>query len=542
MTQSMQCQIVVLTWTATLLGLSHSNVYTSSVKIKNMVLTEENILNSLHTEVINLRNDTALSVFSKFYHHRIPIVKELQNDVHLQAYLKHPNGIYLSIKQFANEYQNLRSALGSQPSPAVQLHLSSIADERDLVGARLSFIRLQKVYSLNASDMIIGNYLGWSGPELDEIDALKIGEAAFTEGHLDLTIQWMYEALAMTKKSEPPIGVGNFEEPVSATGKILALLGRSYLRQGLHEKASEMYTQATYLDPRDDNVIALKHELVNKPHITEAPITDENLQRLCLLQNKLPNNKFDPRLNCVYRQVILPYYRFKQELISVSPYVALFYDVISDLESQSIINFSQAKLKRGMIEFHGKIVKKEYRTSDLSFVTDEEMPMIERLSKRVGDITNLRTVEYKPGESLSAEPFQVVNYGMGGHFSMHYDPLNEITLSRPDMYVQAYQGGNRVATFLIYLSDVEEGGSTVFTKADIAVRPVKNMALFWYSYTPSGEFDTDTVHAGCPVVVGHKWVTNKWMWLYGNTFTRRCGLTQDATQLDIDQHMMKGWA
>uniref|UniRef100_A0A0B7BPV4 Fe2OG dioxygenase domain-containing protein n=4 Tax=Arion vulgaris TaxID=1028688 RepID=A0A0B7BPV4_9EUPU len=167
--------------------------------------------------------------------------------------------------------------------------------------------------------------------------------------------------------------------------------------------------------------------------------------------------------------------------------------------------------------------------------------MIARLSKRVGAITNLCTLQYVPGETLSAEPFQVVNYGMGGYYSMHYDPFDEKTLNRSDMHVESSQGGNRLATFLIYLTDVERGGSTVFTNADVAVRPVKNMALFWYSYKPSGELDTDTLHAGCPVVVGHKWVTNKWMWLYGNTFTRRCGLTQDATQLDIDQHMMKGW-
>ncbi|CAG5114586.1 unnamed protein product, partial [Candidula unifasciata] len=67
------------------------------------------------------------------------------------------------------------------------------------------------------------------------------------------------------------------------------------------------------------------------------------------------------------------------------------------------------------------------------------------------------------------------------------------------------------------------------------------MALFWYNYRPSGKRDLLTFHAACPVVFGQKWVTNKWIYLHANMFKRRCGLTQKATQLDIDQYMVHGW-
>ncbi|CAG5133605.1 unnamed protein product, partial [Candidula unifasciata] len=66
------------------------------------------------------------------------------------------------------------------------------------------------------------------------------------------------------------------------------------------------------------------------------------------------------------------------------------------------------------------------------------------------------------------------------------------------------------------------------------------MAVFWYNVKLSGELDHKTLDGGCPVVVGNKWVFNKWVWKYGNTFTRRCGLTPDATQLDIEPYMRKG--
>ena len=31
------------------------------------------------------------------------------------------------------------------------------------------------------------------------------------------------------------------------------------------------------------------------------------------------------------------------------------------------------------------------------------------------------------------------------------------------------------------------------------------MALFWYNVNPNLELDPLTLHAGCPVLKGHKW-------------------------------------
>ena len=33
----------------------------------------------------------------------------------------------------------------------------------------------------------------------------------------------------------------------------------------------------------------------------------------------------------------------------------------------------------------------------------------------------------------------------------------------------------------------------------------QNAAAFWYNAKPSGEFDKNTQHAGCPVLLGEKW-------------------------------------
>ena len=77
-----------------------------------------------------------------------------------------------------------------------------------------------------------------------------------------------------------------------------------------------------------------------------------------------------------------------------------------------------------------------------------------------------------------AEQFQVLNYGMGGEYKPHND------------------GMGRIATFMIYLNDVKEGGATVFTRAGVTVKPRRNAAVLWYNYLPSGEEDDRTQHAG----------------------------------------------
>ena len=97
----------------------------------------------------------------------------------------------------------------------------------------------------------------------------------------------------------------------------------------------------------------------------------------------------------------------------------------------------------------------------------------------------------------TAEDFQVANYGIGGHYIPHVDYAGDS---------KAFKNkGNRIATFMMYLSDVELGGYTVFTEIGVKVKPLKGSAVFWFNLKKNGDGDRRTRHAACPVIIGNKW-------------------------------------
>ena len=100
----------------------------------------------------------------------------------------------------------------------------------------------------------------------------------------------------------------------------------------------------------------------------------------------------------------------------------------------------------------------------------------------------------------TSEELQIASYGIGGY----YDPHLDGGMRREDAFVVWPHQGNRMATWLSYASDVELGGATVFTKANLTLYPQKGSAAFWHNLLNNGEIDERTWHAACPVLSGTK--------------------------------------
>ena len=73
-----------------------------------------------------------------------------------------------------------------------------------------------------------------------------------------------------------------------------------------------------------------------------------------------------------------------------------------------------------------------------------------------------------------------------------------------------------------YLSDVPAGGYTAFPFIGTFVKPKKQSMVIWWNMDKSGGYDILTKHGGCPVMVGNKWILNKWVRAYPQMFRRPC--------------------
>ncbi|KAK6051676.1 oxidoreductase, 2OG-Fe(II) oxygenase family protein [Cooperia oncophora] len=236
-----------------------------------------------------------------------------------------------------------------------------------------------------------------------------------------------------------------------------------------------------------------------------------------LCRNEVPvSPKEISKLYCYYKRdrPFLVYAPIKVEIKRFNPLAVLFKEVVSDDEIEVIQELAKPKLARATVHdaATGNLITATYRISKSAWLKGWEDEVVDRVNKRLDMMTNL--------EMETAEELQIANYGIGGHYDPHFDHARKEETKSFD----SLGTGNRIATALFYMSQPVHGGATVFTDIKSTVMPTKNDALFWYNLLKQGDGDVRTRHAACPVLVGVKWVSNKWIHERGNEFRRRCGV------------------
>ncbi|XP_028164103.1 prolyl 4-hydroxylase subunit alpha-1-like [Ostrinia furnacalis] len=405
----------------------------------------------------------------------------------------------------------------------------------DLTGAAQALTRLQETYKLDVSELSKGvlNGVIYSTP-MTAADCYELAMVLYKAQDYKDALPWFNEALKKYKEEN--------EHYQFTESDILEFIGATHFYTGDTRTALEYSKKTLAINPKNiraaDNIILYQKSIAEEEakqlisqisgeteeKKNQKPLSYEDIEYQKELKNYeiLCRGEMDvppaiaKSLFCRYLTENHPFLklaRIKVEYRYLEPDIMIFHDVMSDDEIEFIKETAQPRFRRAVVvdAVTGESVPVKYRISKSAWLEDHESRVIARISQRVADMTGL--------SMDTAEHLQVVNYGIGGHYEPHFD------FSRKhESLINYLNAGNRIGTVLFYMSDVAQGGATVFTKLGVSLFPIKGAAAFWYNLHPSCEGDLATRHAACPVLRGSKWVSNKWIHQGGQELLRPCGL------------------
>ncbi|GMS90592.1 hypothetical protein PENTCL1PPCAC_12767, partial [Pristionchus entomophagus] len=488
---------------------------------------------------------TVLDKYIKQEQQRLQELKDLVTDYNVRNEKQMVNGIkdltnpinaFLMIKRKIFDWRDIEHHMKANGAEGFLQRLTDAnygvrqPTEEDLTGAAIGLLRLQDTYRLDTKQLADGRIFGvQSNYTFNAFDCYEIARAAYNQEDYYHVIPWMEEAMERLEKEDPPSANKN---------DVLEYLAFAMYKQGNLKRALKLTEELYKSDPthpRAKGNVKWYEDLLEQEGVKRSEMR-KNIPRLsnerpasalenaernmyeALCRNEVPvSTKALSVLYCYYKRdrpflILAP---VKVEIVRYKPLAVLFRDAITDSEIETIQELATPKLARATVQDSetGKLVTATYRISKSAWLKHYDHPVVERVNNRLDLMTNL--------EMETAEELQIANYGIGGHYDPHFDHAR-----KEEVKAFADLGtGNRIATVLFYMSQPQIGGGTVFTEVKSSITPSKNDALFWYNLHRNGEGDARTRHAACPVLVGIKWVSNKWIHEVGQEFRRPCGLT-----------------
>jgi prolyl 4-hydroxylase len=194
------------------------------------------------------------------------------------------------------------------------------------------------------------------------------------------------------------------------------------------------------------------------------------------------------------------------KIVSWKPRILVVDNFLSPKECEYFIKLGNGDdLKRSLVmsETEKDSVVSEGRTSHTSFLNNSEnigdIKILE-IEKRIAELTMI------PVEN--GERFQVLRYKIGQEYKPHFDYFKKSGLKRAKI---KKQGGQRIATVLVYLGEPQSGGETIFPKVNIKIKSKRGRAVFFYNIQTDGSEDELSLHGSMPVEEGEKWTLTKWL-------------------------------
>lgn len=179
--------------------------------------------------------------------------------------------------------------------------------------------------------------------------------------------------------------------------------------------------------------------------------------------------------------------------------VAVYSNVVSKQNASYLMNRALQTIERSTVVSDEE--ETDTRTSFGTFLDHGELAQVKQMREM---FERFCAIAGRPYDPSTMEDLQILRYEPGQEYFPHYDFFDPQTKQGRES-IEAV--GQRVATLVVYLNDVAEGGETIFPNiGGLSVAPhIGNATYFDY---PNQELDS--LHGGNPVIKGVKWVATQW--------------------------------
>ncbi|KAM3835629.1 prolyl 4-hydroxylase subunit alpha-1 isoform 4-T5 [Vipera latastei] len=521
---------------------AHTDFFTSIGHMTDLIHTEKDLVISLKDYI--KAEESKLDQLRQWAERLDKLTDMATKDP--EGFLGHPVNAFKLMKRLNTEWNELENLVLKDMSAGFISNMTVqrlfFPDDEDQTGAGKALLRLQDTYNLDTDTISRGNLPGVKDKVFLTVeDCFALGKIAYTEADYYHTELWMEQALKQLEEGEISSSInkvsvldylsyavyqqGDLDKAMMLTKRLLELDPEHQRANGnlkyfeyimVKEKEKKANESGTDTDEQPGEKVKTQKRGPPKDYLPER----QKYEELCRGEGLKMTPRREKKLFCRYyngngnpNYILGP---VRQEDEWDRPRIVRFLDIISNEEIEKVKELSKPRLSRATVHDPktGKLTTAHYRVSKSAWLSGYENPVVARINQRIQDLTGL--------DVSTAEELQVANYGMGGQYEPHYDFARA---NEPDAFKELGTG-NRIATWLFYMSDVAAGGATVFPEVGASVWPKKGTAVFWYNLFPSGEGDYSTRHAACPVLVGNKWVSNKWIHERGQEFRRRCALSE----------------
>ena len=354
----------------------------------------------------------------------------------------------------------------------------------------------------------------------EDIDYLA--KTAYNKENYHRAVEWFQEAVksARNTKSEKVVTTAKnlLQTTISVHDKILDKKGHEGMTNGKAWKTNmipydeKLKKKKKYKKSMKEYQLREQNYEMQYVRNFHDPVLNDQFSRLCRGEKLLKAN-VTKDVFCSFLHHQDPYLRlgpFKMDDQNMSPYITVFRDFFSEPEMSHYKDYARTRLERSGYGNSNHISTDASttglkRTSKQTWLSEfDELELMELAAN--DNVTKLSIGPYLTKESLNenvehhdklatgvserlmqatsmyvrvrggGEPYQVANYGLGGYYNHHPDPHMwhhpNVENKRHDDWVKAESTmmGDRLATFMGYLSDAQLGGATAFPNVGIAVK------------------------------------------------------------------------